>query len=94
MILYAFYLKLGTEKTFGWIPINMMSGRKGIDCLLATIALICKAFSDLKLVPWDNAELCVAHCVLSATFFLFSCGRVVPLVCGVKQVVEVGKAKY
>jgi len=35
----------------------------------------------------------VAHCVLPATFLVFSDGRVVPLVCGEEQVVEVGKAK-
>lgn len=72
----------------------MMSGRKGTDCLLEFIALICKDFSEFKLVPWNNAEVCVAYCVLPATFLIFSDGRVVPVVCGVKQVVEVGKAKY
>lgn len=72
----------------------MMSGRRGNDCLLETIALICRVFSELKLIHWNSAEVCVAYCVLPATFLIFSGGRVVPLVCGVKQVVEVGKAKY
>lgn len=94
MILYAFFLKLRKEENFGWIPINMMSGRKGIDCLLETTALICKVFSDFKLILWNNAEVCVAYCVLPATFLIFSDGRVVPLVCGIKQAVEAGKAKY
>lgn len=39
------------------------------------------------MLPWKaNAELCVASCVLLATFFLpFSDGKVAPLVCGIKQ---------
>lgn len=91
--LCIFCFKLGTEETFGWIPINM-SGRKGIYCVLEIIALICKVFSEWKLVPWNNVEVCVAYCVLPGMFLVFSDGRVVPLVCGIKQVVEAGKAKY